>query len=121
MPSDDDESVSGYQYQQRRQEAPGGLEEHCRPRPGGVRHTRSYTVTGLTNGRTYYFQVLARNAAGDGAPSDEVDATPVASQPGAPTNLTPTAGDEQVTLSWTAPSDNGGEPITGTSTHATGR
>ena len=32
--------------------------------------------------------------------------------PGAPTNLTPTAGDGQVTLSWTAPSDNGGEPIT---------
>ena len=33
-------------------------------------------------------------------------------QPSPPTNLRPTAGDEQVTLSWTAPSDNGGEPIT---------
>ena len=47
-----------------------------------------------------------------GAASTEVEATPMADVPGAPTNLRPTAGDEQVTLSWTAPSDNGGEPIT---------
>ena len=37
----------------------------------------------------------------------------MADAPGAPTNLRATAGDEQVSLSWTAPSDNGGEPITG--------
>ena len=109
----EDESVSGYKYRQR--EA-GGSWAGWRPiadrdlvESGS---TRSYTVTGLTNGTTYYFQVLARNAAGDGAPSDVVEATPVVRRPGAPTNLTPTAGDEQVTLSWTAPSDNGGEPIT---------
>ena len=109
-----DLSVSGYKYRQRA--AAGGSW-------GGWRtiadrdlvesgDTRSYTVTGLTNGTTYYFQVLARNSAGDGLASDRVEATPVASRPGAPTNLRPTAGDEQVTLSWTAPSDNGGEPIT---------
>jgi hypothetical protein len=33
--------------------------------------------------------------------------------PGAPTGLTPTAGNAQVSLSWTAPSSNGGSPITG--------
>ena len=109
----EDESVSGYKYRQR--EAGGSwagwrlIADRDLVESGS---TRSYTVTGLTNGTTYYFQVLARNAAGDGAPSDVVEATPEARAPGAPTNLTPTAGDEQVTLSWTAPSDNGGEPIT---------
>jgi len=33
--------------------------------------------------------------------------------PDPPTNLTPTAGDAQVSLSWTAPTNNGGEAITG--------
>ncbi len=106
-------SVSGYKYRQR--EAGGSW--------GGWRpiadrdlvesgNTRSYTVTGLTNGRTYSFQVLARNDAGDGAPSGRVDATPVVGRPGAPMNPSATAGDGEVALSWTAPSDNGGEPIT---------
>ena len=33
--------------------------------------------------------------------------------PDPPTNLTPTAGDAQVSLSWSAPTNNGGEAITG--------
>jgi hypothetical protein len=33
--------------------------------------------------------------------------------PGAPTNVTATAGDAQATVTWTAPSNNGGSPITG--------
>ena len=36
-----------------------------------------------------------------------------ASAPGAPTGLSGTAGDGQVALSWTAPSDNGGAAVTG--------
>ena len=73
---------------------------------------RSYTVTGLSNGRTYGFRVRGTNSVGGGAQSDEVQATPEAVAPSAPRSLTAAAGDEQVTLSWTAPSDNGGEPIT---------
>ena len=34
-------------------------------------------------------------------------------KPAAPTAVTATAGDQQATVSWTAPSDNGGEAITG--------
>ena len=109
----EDASVSGYRYRQREAGGSwGGWRNIDDPDLVESGSTRSYTVTGLTNGTTYYFQVLARNAAGDGAPSSVVEATPVVSRPGAPTNLTPTAGDEEVALSWTVPSDNGGEPIT---------
>ena len=75
--------------------------------------TTSYTVTGLNNGTTYQFRVRARNRSGNGLPSNEVRAVPRSGEPGAPTGLTAQAGDEEVTLSWRAPANNGGEPITG--------
>ena len=112
-----DLSVSGYQYQQRvgagsyggwRNMADRDLVEE----PGSV-NTLSYTVTGLTNDTAHDFRVRGENSVGGGSPSTEVTATPEAFAPGAPTNLSPTAGDGQVTLSWTAPRDDGGEPITG--------
>ena len=68
------------------------------------------TVTGLTNGQPYTFAVRAVNAAGDG-PATTVTATPVTT-PGAPQNLSWAPGDEQVTLSWDAPSSDGGAAIT---------
>ena len=75
----------------------------------------STTVTGLTNGTTYYFTVDAVNDADlHSAPSAEASATPVppATVPAAPAGLTATAGDAQVSLSWTAPASNGGAQIT---------
>ena len=73
----------------------------------------SYTVSGLTNGTAYTFAVAAINGVGTGANSAQSPpVTPAAATaPGAPTGLTGTAGDGQVALSWTAPSD-GGSPIT---------
>ena len=71
----------------------------------------SYTVTGLSNGTSYTFQVRAGNAEGDGAESNQVTATP-ATTPAAPTALTATAGHTQVMLAWTQ-GDDGGSPITG--------
>jgi fibronectin type 3 domain-containing protein len=75
----------------------------------------SDTVTGLTNGTTYYFTAVSVNGGGlQSNPSNEASATPVApvTAPGAPTGLSATAGDAQVTLSWKAPSSDGGEKIT---------
>jgi len=82
----------------------------------GVSTSRSYTVTGLTNGTTYRFRVAARNAVGWGPVSNFVAAAPAATVPSAPRALTATVGSAvgsgRVRLSWSAPSSNGGLPIT---------
>jgi len=66
----------------------------------------SYTDTGLTNGIRYFYVVSAYNSAGQSANSSEVNATPTApaTPPAAPANLEATAGNAQVSLSWTASS-----------------
>ena len=92
------------------------------------------TVTGLTNGRTYMFRVRTVNqVVGAGIASDSLSATPrvppdnnngggggggggssgpTQTVPGVPTNLMAMATDGQVTLTWDAPEDDGGTPIT---------
>jgi hypothetical protein len=74
----------------------------------------SYTVTGLTNGTTYYYEVSAVNGVGEGAKSAEASATPATvTVPTAPTKLAATGSNARVALSWSAPSSNGGAAITG--------
>ncbi len=71
----------------------------------------SCTLTGLINGQEYLVRVQAQNAAGLGG-SDNAIATPL-SRPGVPTNLRATANTPiETMLTWTAPTDNGGEDIT---------
>src|SRR5207244_3202867 len=74
----------------------------------------SYTDTAVTNGVTYYYQVSAVNNAGEGPRSNAAPAPPPPppTPPGAPQGLVATAGDATVTLTWSAPSSNGGSPIT---------
>jgi hypothetical protein len=74
----------------------------------------SRTVTGLTNGTGYDFQVAAVNSVGTGTYSSTIAATPTASPtaPGAPTGLSLTPGNAQIAASWTAPASNGGSAIT---------
>ncbi|WP_175623717.1 MULTISPECIES: glycoside hydrolase family 6 protein [Paenibacillus] len=64
----------------------------------------SYSNTGLINGTTYYYVVTATNAVGESVNSATATATPVAgvTAPAAPTALTATAGNAQVSLTWTA-------------------
>jgi titin len=77
----------------------------------GVGTAAATTVTGLTNGTAYRFRVAAVNNFGTGKYSTEVTETPRA-VPAAPTNLSGTAGNAQVALSWTVPGNNGGAAIT---------
>jgi len=98
----------------------------------------NFNVTGLSNGTKYYFVVRGVNDGGVGPASNEASATPAVAVPAAPTNLVAVAGNQKVSLSWTAASrattynlyqgtSAGGESatpvktgITGSSTDATG-
>jgi len=68
------------------------------PATSGVT-TTSYTVSGLTNGIAYYFRVTATNTGGSSGSSNEVSSTPNVA-PAAPAGVVATAGDGQVSLSW---------------------
>ena len=63
------------------------------------------------NGVTYYYIIAAQNAKGNGVNSSEANGLP-ATTPNAPQSASATSGDTQVTLSWSAPSSNGGLTIT---------
>ncbi len=78
--------------------------------------TTSYSDTGATGGTPYFYEVSAVNANGPGTRSNEASAasTVTTTVPGAPRNLAArTATSKGVTLSWSAPSSNGGSAITG--------
>jgi fibronectin type 3 domain-containing protein len=64
----------------------------------------SFIDTGLTNGTKYFYVVSALNSAGESANSPEVNATPSAplAAPAVPSGLQATAGNAQVSLSWSA-------------------
>jgi fibronectin type 3 domain-containing protein len=65
----------------------------------------TYSDVGLVNGTTYYYVVTAANSGGESSNSNAASATPVApitpvQVPTAPTILTATAGNAQVSLTW---------------------
>ena len=70
------------------------------------------TVTELTNGDTYTFSVTATNVAGTSLPSSPSAEVTPSSVPGPPTGVTAVAGDTTATVTWTAPTSDGGSPIT---------
>ena len=81
---------------------------------GGSLTGITYSHTGLAAGTTKHYRVRAHNSAGPGAWSAVDSATTAAAAvtvPDAPTGLSATPGDEQVTLSWTAPANDGGAAI----------
>ncbi len=73
------------------------------------------TIKGLTGGATYTFTVQASNTAGSGPASEPSNAvTPSApSAPSAPAGVTASAATKQALVSWSAPTNEGGSPLTG--------
>ena len=72
--------------------------------------THAFVDRGLTNGITYYYSITARTGAGEGASSEEIDATPF-TRPGEPRDPRATDGDGRARLSWKAPEQDGGAAI----------
>ncbi len=99
-----DTTVRRWEY---RQKAGAGSYGSWRAMSGSSATTTRHTVTGLTGGTTYAFQVRAVNPAGNSPASDEVTAT---TAPSRSVGLTATGGAQQVTLIWTNP--NNGPAIT---------
>jgi hypothetical protein len=93
--------------------SPGG--ESSTPVNSSPLSTTSDVVGSLTNTTTYYFTVKALNAQGLSSSSNELSATPQSpvTVPGAPTLNSAVAASGSVSLSWLAPSNNGGSAITG--------
>ena len=76
----------------------------------------SYSDLSVASGETWWYEVAAVNSAGVGTRSNEVSETvseppPPANPPSAPT-LSAAAGNGKVTLTWTAPTDDGGADVT---------
>jgi len=70
---------------------------------------RTFTDTSLANGTAYAYTVLAIDAAGNASPVSSATATPAdTAAPSVPTGLAATPGNAQVSLTWTASTDNVG-------------
>jgi len=74
--------------------------------------TLSDQITNLKNGTTYHLRVRAINKMGHGPWSDWAMGQP-ATVPAAPNKPTLTQKDHQLEVSWDAPSNDGGAPISG--------
>lgn len=101
--------VDGYAYRQSEDE--GNTWGPWHNMTASDANTTDFAVTGLTNGKTYTFEIIAHNDGGDSDLSDQASARPVPPLPNAPSNLTATAGEAEVVLNWEAPSTGG--PIDG--------
>ncbi len=72
----------------------------------------SFVIPSLTNGYLYKIKIRAVNSLGDGAESEETAAFKPNTVPGAPTSVVGASGTRgQSSVSWVAPSDNGGTAV----------
>jgi hypothetical protein len=106
--SDGGSTITQYEVRAYDAASGGSLVRNCTAAPP----TTECTLTGLTNGTTYYVAVRARNGIGWGAMTAREAVAPRATAPGVPRSVAFTPGDRQATGTWTAPSTDGGSAIT---------
>lgn len=86
--------------------------------PGGRTATatgaaRTATVTGLSNATAYTFTVTATNSIGKSSASAASAPVTPKGPPAAPSGVSAVRGNQSATLSWTAPTFDGGSAVTG--------
>ncbi len=69
----------------------------------GSKGTTGFTDTNVVNGTTYYYVVTTSNGSCSSSNSNQATVTPACVPPVAPTGVTPTPGNGQISLAWTAP------------------
>jgi hypothetical protein len=69
-------------------------------------------ITGLSNGSSYQFTVVAINGIGSSSASTPSASVTPATVANAPTNVQATRGNTSAIVSWTAPANNGGDSVT---------
>ncbi len=85
--------------------------------PGGITGiftgagSGTITITGLTSDTPYNFTITAVNAVGSSIPSEVSNWVVPVRGPNEPTNVVAVAGNEQASISFTPPTDDGGTPI----------
>ena len=103
-------AVTGYRIE----ESPNGLSGWSTLVSDTRSTSTTYSDAGLAPGTRRHYRVSAINNQGVGSPSNVAGATTQFAAPGPPTNLQANAaGASQINLSWTTPTSNGGQRITG--------
>ena len=105
-PTDDGgSSVTGYTVQWK-----SGAQDYESGRTANVTGTTA-TISGLTNSTTYTVQVAAKNSVGTGSYATEVTGTPASQVPGVPQNVSTTARNTALRVTWDAPASDGGATV----------
>lgn len=73
----------------------------------------SCALVGLVNGVDYRIGVVATNRAGDSVAASSTDVSIPATTPGAPRDIHTTRGNSSIVVRWSAPEDDGGDPVAG--------